>query len=194
MYRDLNDYEVISLIKENDEINYEIIYKKYKPLVYKLACKYKNICKKFGCEIDDLMQIGYMALFKAIETFRSDESMFYTYLIHVVENAFLQEIRKNNTHKRRTLNECFSYDVLVPNTDKTYLEIIPDLNSEYNLENLDSEYHYIVFKNTLPFDVACVFELLFNGYTNDEIMILLNMKKQKINECFTIIKKQLLYV
>ena len=36
MYRDLNDYEILYLIKENDDIDYTILYEKYKPLVYKM--------------------------------------------------------------------------------------------------------------------------------------------------------------
>lgn len=194
MYQDLNDYEVLYLIKENDEENYDIIYKKYKPLVYKIARKYQKIYKPFGYEIADIMQVGYMALFKAVETFRMDESMFYTYLVKIIENAIVAEIRRNNTLKRKTLNESISYDILVPNTQVTYLDIIPDLNSEINVESFDDEHRFIVFKNTLPFDTACVFELVFNGYTIEEIMVLLNMDKSKINECFIIIKKQLLYI
>jgi len=194
MYRDLNDYEMVYLIKENDEINYEIIYKKYKPLVYKIASKYKKIYKAFGYEMPDIMQVGYMALFKAVDTFCMDESMFYTYLVKLIENAIVAEIRRNNTLKRKVLNESISYDILVPNTQVTYLEIIPDLNSEINVDGFDDEHRFIVFKNTLSFDAACVFELVFNGYTIEEIMVLLNMAKSKVNECFTIIKKQLLYI
>ena len=195
MYRDLNDYEVLYLIKENDEENYDIIYKKYKPLVYKIARKYQKIYKPFGYEIEDIMQIGYMALFKAVDTFKTDESMFYTYLVHVIENAIFEEIRRNNTLKKKVLNESFSYDILIPNTNNTYLDIIPDLDSEIKvLENEENENRFIILKNTLPFDVSCVFELIFNGYRIEEIMILLNITESKIKECFRVIKRQLLYI
>lgn len=196
MYRDLNDYEILYLVKENDEINYEIIYEKYTPLVYKLACKYKKICLKFGYEINDIMQVGYMALFKAVEAYRyEDESMFYTFLTHVIENAIISEIRKNNTLKCRVLNECFSYDVLVPNTNNSYIDIIKDVKNEISiLEDLENEYQWIVFKNTLPFDVACVFELKYNGFCNEEIAILLNRNICAVNDDIKIIKNQLLYI
>lgn len=196
MYRDLNDYEILYLIKENDEINYEIIYEKYTPLIYKLACKYKKICLKFGYEINDIMQVGYIALFKAVRNYSyENESMFYTFLMHVIENAIISEIRRNNTLKCRVLNECFSYDILVPNTNISYIDIIPDVKSEINvLEKMETEYQLILFKNTLSFDVACVFELKYNGFNSEEIAILLNRDICDINDDIKIIKNQLLYI
>ena len=196
MYRDLNDYEILYLVKENDEINYEIIYEKYTPLIYKLACKYKKICLKFGYELDDIMQVGYIALFKAVEYYRhEDESLFYTFLLRVIENAIISEIRKNNTLKCRVLNECFSYDILVPDTNNSYIDIIKDDESEITiLEDLENEYQYIFFKNTLPFNVACVFEMTFNGFNDKEISILLNMNICDVNNSLDVIKRQLLYI
>lgn len=195
MYRELNDYEILYLVKENDDINYEIIYEKYTPLIYKFACKYEKICKKFGYEFDDIMQIGYISLFRAIDNYRYDSNMFYTFVIHIIENSIISEIRKNNTLKSKTLNESVSYDILVPNTQYSYIDIIADPKTHNDiLDSLDIEYRWIVFKNTLPFDIACIFELRFNGCSKNEISMLLDMDISDINKGIKEIKKQLLYI
>lgn len=195
MYRDLNDYEILYLIKENDFNDYEIIYEKYRPLIYKIALKYKNTCKSFGYELDDLMQVGYLALFKSVKTFHYEcDNTFYTYILHVIENSIIGVIRGNNTNRSRVLNESISYDILLPGTDVSYIDIISDPKSERDiLDIFEQERNFIVFKNTLSFDVACIFELKFNGFLNDEISKLLEISLKDVKKGINKIKKQLLY-
>ena len=63
MYRDLNDYEILYLICESDD-TFNILYEKYKPLIYKIVEGYSSAFKKYGYEKEDLMQVGYMVLYK----------------------------------------------------------------------------------------------------------------------------------
>lgn len=192
MYRDLNDYEILYLVKENDDIDYAILYEKYRPLVYKIALKYKSIFKTFGYELDDLMQIGYMSLFNAIKHFESDISLFYTYSLNVIEYGIINEIRKNNTNKRKVLNDSISYDVLVPNSNLSYIEIIPD--TKENIYDINDNYEeLIVFKNTLPFMVSCIFELKYEGFSDKEIALLLEISLKEVKKGIKLIKSQSLY-
>lgn len=192
MYRDLNDYEILYLVKENDDIDYAILYEKYRPLVYKIALKYKSIFKNFGYELDDLMQIGYMSLFNAIKHFESDISLFYTYSLNVIEYGIINEIRKNNTNKRKVLNDSISYDVLVPNSNLSYIEIIPD--TKENIYDINDNYEeLIVFKNTLPFMVSCIFELKYEGFSDEEIALLLEISLKEVKKGIKLIKSQSLY-
>ena len=192
MYRDLNDYEILYLVKENDDIDYAILYEKYRPLVYKIALKYKSIFKTFGYELDDLMQIGYMSLFNAIKHFESDISLFYTYSLNVIEYGIINEIRKNNTNKRKVLNDSISYDVLVPNSNLSYIEIIPD--TKENIYDINDNYEeLIVFKNTLPFMVSCIFELKYEGFSDEEIALLLEISLKEVRKGIKLIKSQSLY-
>lgn len=192
MYRDLNDYEILYLVKENDDIDYAILYEKYRPLVYKIALKYKTIFKTFGYELDDLMQIGYMSLFNAIKHFESDISLFYTYSLNVIEYGIINEIRKNNTNKRKVLNDSISYDVLVPNSNLSYIEIIPD--TKENIYDINDNYEeLVVFKNTLPFIVSCIFELKYEGFSDEEIALLLEISLKEVRKGIKLIKSQSLY-
>lgn len=196
MYRDLNDYEILYMIKENDEDNYSLLHEKYKPLVYNIAKKYQPICKKYGNEIEDLMQIGFLALYEASKEYFSEKgAMFYTYVSRVVENKIIDEIRRNNTLSRRALNDSISYDSIAPNSCSSYIEMIADKKSDFATYDLiDDEKKFVMFKNTLPFESACVFELKYNGYTDMEIATLLERGLNLIRGHLKIIKSRNLYM
>lgn len=57
-YKQVNDYEVISMIRENDDDARDIMYQKYLPVIRKGASKYFFDVKKHGVEFDDLVQEG----------------------------------------------------------------------------------------------------------------------------------------
>lgn len=185
MYKDFNDYEILYMICDGND--FDIIYKKYQPLIYKVVKNYQGLFKDYGYELDDLMQIGYMTLYKAINLYNYNNSLFYTYFLKSLKKALLNEIRLNETNKRKILNESFSYDNLVPNTDISYIEIIPDKESCDFKEN---NRKFILFKNSLTFINSCIFELFYNGYSMEEIICILNKEKKDIIEGLKEIRKQ----
>ena len=58
-YTDLNDYEILYMVRENDEDASELMYKKYMPVVYKTVSGFIEAAKKVGLEKEDLEQIQY---------------------------------------------------------------------------------------------------------------------------------------
>ena len=184
MYRELDDNEILYMIKE-DYDNYEIILEKYKPLLAKICKKYQVRANKLGYEIDDLIQIANMGLLGAINSYDDNQNvLFYTYLCCCVENKIKNELRNEETNKKISLNQAISYDELIPGTNITYIESIPDTKSmmpfDYLQEEL-KELEYINFRNSLPFEVALVCELKVDGFKNDEIAILLDIDKNKVS-------------
>lgn len=196
MYRELNDYEILYLIKENDEDDFDIIFEKYKPLINRLARKYLSLAKKYGLEYDDLCQIANIVLFNAIKNFSTNhDNMFYTYLTKAIEYGLIAELRRNNTKKMTPLNNSVSYDEIVPNTNLSYIEIIPDYNiPKKNYDNLIFYHDFIVFKNSLSFENACIFELLYNGYKKREISRLLRIDIRKLKSKIRDIKNRIVYI
>jgi len=189
MYRNLNDYEILYMVGEESE-NFNILLEKYKPLIFKIVKDYINLFKKYGYELDDLMQLGYIALFRSSNLYsRYSDSMFYSYLKKAVMNTIITEIRRNNTLKRNVLNNAFSYDIEIPNTDLVYLDLFPSKNTSENTDLLNFIVH---FKNSLDFTLSCVFELLFTGFKDFEIAILLDENKTDILRYIKEIKAQAL--
>lgn len=192
MYREINDYEMLYLICDNDDNNYEICLEKYYPLITKFACKYKNILKKMGFEIEDLIQVGYITLLQTIKGYNGDKNnnLFYTYFLKSLENSYIGLIRNNNSNKKKVLNEAISYDNFFPNSELTYAEIFPDpdtLDIDYINE---SGLRYHNFKNSLEFDLACILDLKMEGYKNKEIEILLNLTCNELLKGLKIIKNK----
>ena len=112
MYREINDYEMLYLICESDDNDYDIMFKKYYPLIIKLINKYKGILKKMSYEEEDLIQIGYLTLYQTLKGYNGDKNnnLFYTYFLKSLENSIISLIKVNNTYKKRVLNESISYD------------------------------------------------------------------------------------
>ena len=98
------------------------------------------------------------------------------------------EFRKNNTSKRLVLNKAFSYDEIVPNTNFSYLELFPDKS----IINEDDYYRFVSFKNLLDYDLACIFELYYNGYPIKEISLLLDKKIELVKESIKEIRREAL--
>ena len=125
MYKEYNDYEILYMIGENDDDTFNLLYKKYYPLILKYARKYKNSFKKFGYELDDIMQIGYISLYKAVRKYKYySENMFYTFLIKLLDNDYNIEYNKCSNYKNKCLNDSISYDKEITGTDLSILDIV----------------------------------------------------------------------
>lgn len=195
MYRELNDYEMLYLICDGNDNEFEIMLKKYYPLIIKLASKYKCIAKKMGYEINDLEQVGAMTLYQTANGYNGykNDNTFYTYFSKSLENAYINLLKQNNTNKKRVLNESISYDNFFPNSKLTYAEIFPDLNT------LDLDYmneigiRYYNLKNTLEFDLSCILDLKMEGFNNKEIATLLSKSQREIANKWRDIKRKAIY-
>ena len=184
----MNDYEILYMVCDDREINFDILMHKYKPLIYKMAKEYAKLFKKFGYEFEDLMQLGYITLFKTSKQYDVyNHAMFYTYFKKSLNNAIIDCIRKNTTNKKEVLNKALSYDTLVPNTNIRYIELLPDKKI---YKNIDSE--LIVFKNSMPAILSYIFELFYNGYNKKEISVLLDEDIKDIQTNFLRIKEHAL--
>ena len=186
MYRDLNDYEILYMVKDDSEYNFDILVDKYKPLIYKIVKNYLSLFKKYGYELDDLMQIGFLTLYKSSQLYDIyNKSMFYTYFKSALQNAIINEMRINTTRKREVLNNSFSYDKEIDNTDIRFI----DLFGSEKKDNENKVNNLIIFKNSMPFDLSCVFELLYNGYSIKEISLLLEEECSFIKKMIKRIKE-----
>lgn len=172
------------MVCDSEDDSFKVLMKKYQPLIYKVSKEYSALFKKYGYEIDDLMQIGYLTLYKASSFYDVyNDAMFYTYFKRSLNNAIISDMRFNETNKKEVLNNAISYDTLVPNTNTFYIDLVKDkkIMKDYSKE-------IILFKNSMPISMAFVFELIFNGYTKEEISILLDEKIELIREMYTKIK------
>lgn len=179
-YKDLNDYEVMYLIEEHNEDARELLFDKYKPIVIKIASQYKNQAKKYGLEIEDLIQEGYLGLYSAVETYDTNNNvLFYTYAIISIRSKILNSLTLKSAGKHKGLNQSVSLSSQISNEDDGILmDILEDKNalSPHLMIEINEMEHIIRdFLWSLDFSHSLIFELKMNGFKNRDIVELLDI-------------------
>ncbi|MBR1376599.1 MAG: sigma-70 family RNA polymerase sigma factor [Bacilli bacterium] len=190
-YKDYNDSELLSYIREENEEANEIIYEKYKPMIIMIAKKMVTKCNSIGLEVSDLVQEGMIALAEAIRTYNDIKDVtFYTYVKVCIERRMIGLIRKSGNLRNKCLNNAVPYDIGEPySIEETVSDIINPENSMISLENkkeLLSKANEILTK--LEYDV---FKLKIEGLNYKEIAKVLNKDAKNIDNALTRIKNKL---
>ena len=194
-YKTLNDNELLYLLGQDDYVE-KILYEKYRPIFDKYIHKYLVYANKLGLEYDDLLQTCYLSLYSALKKYHENEDIkFYTYLNCCIHNNLSSLIKREYNNKNHAiLNNSLSYDIELPNSNSKYLDYIEDKSNILIIDNLCNIEEYLKFKNSMEYDMSCVFELYYNGYSKSEISKLLNLSIFIINKYLAIIKNKLLYI
>lgn len=194
-YSDLNDYEVMYMIGEEDEIAKDIMFKKYSPLVQKEALRLYKYGKKLGIEIDDLEQEGYCALSICMKKYDSSKKvLFYTYASAAIRRKMGNLIRIASANKHIALNESISLDKSITEDDANLFLFVEDKKSLKPLEELEYKELCSAFKNVLyglSMNGAAVLELKLNGFKVTEIADLLSINKASVTNLLARIRKKL---
>lgn len=180
-YRDINDYELLYLVKDEDDHYKGVLFEKYYPVVRNLSYQYFYQYQSIIDEYDDLYQEGIIGLNYAIEKFDFQKDVsFYSYAILCIGSKLKDYIRKLKRNK----------NLIIKNAVSLSLEIGEDIFLEDIVASDDTTYHFILskeqndfliyFKNNLSMKESLVFELRYNGFTYDEISKLLEIKKPNI--------------
>lgn len=168
-YKNYNDYELIYMVRENDDNSYDILYNKYIPIIKNIA---KNYYKKFygyGFDYDDFIQEANIAFQIALKSFdESKNVLFYTYVSTCIQRKMISFCKKISCSKRY---------VPVDN----YIEFDEGLICDESKNVYDDVYtnHLFSIVKNILFDLniedSCVFELWFNNFSYPEISTLLNL-------------------
>lgn len=196
-YKDYNDNELLSYIAENNEDASEIIYKKYMPLVTKIARKMYQYAGKTGIEVNDLIQEGMLGLSNAIHEYNEEKNTsFYTFAKTCIERKIFTAVTATRRLKHRPLNESLPLEVTRMTDDNLIFleEIIGD--NKGNPENmlLDSENFNEILefakKELTDFELQ-VFELKISDFSYQEIADILDKELKSIDNALQRIKGKL---
>ena len=196
IYKDLNDYEVMYLVEENNEDAKELLFEKYKPIVLKIASQYKNEAIRYGLEMDDLIQEGYLGLYSAIQTYDvNNEVLFYTYAIICIRSKILNSLTVTGAGKHKGLNQGVSLFSQISATDDVILmDILEDKNAvlpHLMLEENEMENIIRGFLLSLDFSHSLILELKMNGFKNNDIVELLDMPLKYVSNALFQIRRKL---
>ncbi len=194
-YKEFNDYELISHIRDNIEEANEILFEKYKPLIENNARKLLKTSKKNGIEFYDLVQEGMVGLNNALNTFdENKEASFYTYAKKCIERKQLSYVIGSERKKHKLLNESISYNINENDDINDMPKILIDNSQNPESMMLDTENSNELtnkIKSLLtPFERE-VFELKINGFTYIEISEKLHKDKKAIDNAIQRIKTKI---
>lgn len=190
-YKEFNDYELLSYIKEGNEDANNIIIKKYEPLINKIALKMLPYCKNNGLDLNDLVQEGMIGLNHAIDRYQEMENtLFYTYAQKCIERKIISVVISSNRNKNKILNESISYD----DDDNLLIRFIKD-NSPSPEDVLISdeieEKLLLKIRNKLTDLEEQVFTLLINGFKYKEIAEILDKDEKSIDNTIQRLKAKI---
>jgi RNA polymerase sporulation-specific sigma factor len=130
-----SDYELIDLIRKNDEESLETLLKRYKPMVWSLVHKISQIKYTVGYDKEDLFQEGNIGLMEAIKSFREDrESPFGPFARVCVERQIRSYLRKTRTENYKLNSQAQSLDgpIYLEDEELSLIEIVSKEENDYN--------------------------------------------------------------
>jgi len=195
-YKDLNDFEIIYCIRENNEEANELMFNKYKPLIDKIVQKFFKYASNIGLDKNDLSQEAMLAFSSAIQTFDTNkETIFFTYAKSCVEKRMISLLIKNKALKHKYLNESLPFETGDEESGHfIYEKLLSD--NKFNPENklLDDEFRNLFLsiarENLTGFELK-VFEIKINGFSYGEIADILKKDKKSIDNALQRIKAKL---
>lgn len=185
MYNDIDDYELIYLVGENNETATDILFEKYKPIVDLKAKKYFKYGKKLGLEYADLFQEGMIGLTEAIAAFNDNKNaQFKTFANLCIERQMFSLLKKASRKKHTALNDSVSLDEKINEDDNTLLDLFSEKGTDPHemVEFMENKKELFKKLNELltPLEKE-VFNLKVNGFDYKEISSLLNKSYKSID-------------
>ena len=138
---------------------------------------------------EDMVQVGRIALYKAIETYDETRTEFSTYAVKVIKSKLINFVQ-NDLYKNFSkggLNKV--HDTEGIDDDKVRERIVGRFDDHSNVETGELLDYIKNFKDERAYKIVC---LLSEGYTYEEIGSILNLSKQRINQIITKLRKHLI--
>ena len=179
-YKNLNDYELVYQVRENNEVAYKALLDKYSSLVCSVAKQYYRSNKHIGLEYDDFYQEGMIGLLRALDDYDSSNSLFYTYALLCMKRQIETCIKANQRMKHVILNNAIPFsDSIKEDSDLLVEDVIA---SSYNIHE-DFMYkelynNLINCKYDFSFEESLIFELRLNSFSVKEIATLLVLSRK----------------
>ena len=125
-YISYTDEDLITLLKEGDQEATEYLVKKYYPLVIKST----RTMFLIGADDEDLTQEGLIGLFKAIQSYDSNnDASFFTFAQLCIKRQIYSAVKASNREKHSPLNGYISF---YSSTNDNEVQLIENLEADNN--------------------------------------------------------------
>ena len=186
----MEDNKLLALAKAGDEKALDELYDKYKKIVLVIAKKYYLI----DGNNDDIVQEGMFGFIKAVNSYDETKCDFVPYLSKLVEQQFVNAIKKSHSQKNIPLNDSLmlnnqgelSIDDKVVSIPSTTLSPELEVIYEENNKNLND-----LISNKLSEFEQQVLQLYLEGYKYNDIIEKLNVTYKSVDNALSRIKTKL---
>ena len=189
-YNNVNDYEILSLVADNEEAT-EALFEKYKPLIVSLCKKMYKTNQNNGLDLNDLIQEGMIGFSTAISTFDdAKDTTFFTYAKTCIERRLISVVKSASRYKHQLLNESYFVEDLAYD-NKSLENLLEDNNSNPENKLIDDENANELIKNIqkqLTSLERAVFELKISEFNYREIAEILDKDNKSIDNAISRIK------
>lgn len=195
-YDDLNDHELISMVRESSDEAKEILFKKYLYIINIEMKKYTGMAKVLGYDYNDLYQDALLGLSDALTSYRDDKNCSLASFITLCVDRKLQvAIKKAGRIKNQLLNESLSLEHIYSSYTAPLKDLLSDNMENDPLENIVKEERkeelVKQIKNALSQNEYEVYSLMVNGLKYDEIATLLNKDLKQVDNAIQRIKNKI---
>lgn len=174
-YKEYNDYELVYMVKEENEYYTEILFKKYQSIILKLSNKYYRQYKNYGYDYEDFYQEALVSFYKAINNYDNNRNvLLYTFIIVCINRGLLSFIR-GITNKCVDLNSIY---VDINENEFCIADPERDTNTMIDYNELGEIVKKVIF--SLPMESGAILELKLNGFTYREIGTLLDIPTSSV--------------
>ena len=187
----MNDYELIYLAQEENEIAHDILNQKYSNIIKLLINKRKIKIKNF--EYNELYNLCLTAFNSAIYKYNQDNNAtFATFASVVINNQITNYIYYLNSKKSQNQNDTLSLDYEY--ADSNLLEYIPSNNLD-PLKKIASKEEFLNLKKVIKESLSSfeykVYLLLLQELNYQQIAIILGKSSKQIDNAIQRIKNKL---
>lgn len=184
-YKNYNDYELISMVRENDEFSYYSLFEKYKPIVKNISKEFYDRYSDYGYDYDDFIQEGYVGFQNALNKYDSSKgALFYTFVELCIRRRLLSFTKNISLPKKNISNKYFiSLDDLDVRDNSVSLN--DELDYEDTMNIIKDVLYSLDLKYTAPF------ELKMNNFSLKEISILLEVSINSVSYRVNLVRDEI---
>lgn len=163
----MNDEEIISLIKSGNTEAQNFLINKYKELVNMKVSKYFMI----GAEKEDIIQEGMIGLFKAIKSFdATKQNSFKSFANLCIERQLITAIKTSNRQKNMPLNSYLSLNATAyeEEDDTSIMEILDSHTVEDPLDTITKKEYYRDVENAIDRNLSTFEKQVLHRFAQGE--------------------------
>ncbi|MBQ4030412.1 MAG: sigma-70 family RNA polymerase sigma factor [Bacilli bacterium] len=194
-YTNINDEELIHMVREESEDAKDILYEKYKYIIDIELRKYKRIAYALAYDVSELSQEALVGFADAINNYREDkEASLSSFITLCVDRRLQVAIKKAGRLKNQMIKEALSLEEEY-NASSQLKELLSDNSLNDPLENMLKEENYNELKKKIKEELSDseyeVYTYMINGLKYDEIANLINKNLKQVDNTIQRVKSKI---